>query len=150
MARQKTDDWLVISGGTLEVAARGAKGRIKVVSRKSYWSPSVDLIEFQDKFVLKAELAGVESGDFEVFYVPGKHSILLRGFRAEQDPCEDCRTNIHLLEVYYGEFEREIELPPTPISAERIESIYKDGMLNVYIPKAKRKLTHARITIRKV
>ncbi len=114
------------------------------------WQPCIDLFETQREFILKAELAGVEPEHVQVAYVPGRHSLLLRGVRQEIDPSSEERSSIHQLEIYYGEFEREISLPQTPVEPERMRAQFRNGILYVGLPKATLRVTHTRITIRKV
>ncbi|MBL8057622.1 MAG: Hsp20/alpha crystallin family protein, partial [Anaerolineales bacterium] len=42
----------------------------------------------------------------------------------------------HQLEVNFGEFRSEVELP-SPVEVEGIEAEYEDGFLRVTLPKAK-------------
>lgn len=150
MARQDRDEWQwQIIPGQLILSKPGVSARRSIRS-KGLWQPSIDLFETETQFILKAEIAGVEPDRVEILYVPGQHSLLLRGVRDEIDPNNDARTAIHQLEVYYGEFEREVPLPQTPVEPERMRAHYRNGILYVEIPKARVRVTHTRITIRKV
>lgn len=104
--------------------------------RKSFWIPNMDLTEGPDNLVLKAELAGVRVEDVQLIYIPERHSISLRGFRRD-DPADSISTGIHQLEIYYGEFEREISLPECSVESKGIKATLKNGFLTVVVPKAR-------------
>lgn len=150
MARRNRDEWLwQLLPGHLILSQPGVNTPASIQS-KGLWRPSIDLYETESQFILKAELAGVEPDDVRVIYVPGKHSILLQGVRHEVDPSNEDRSLIHQLEIFYGEFEREVALPQTPVEPEKIRAQYRNGILYVGIPKARVRITHTRVTIRKV
>ncbi|MBX3119664.1 MAG: Hsp20/alpha crystallin family protein [Fimbriimonadaceae bacterium] len=150
MARQNRDEWLwQVIPGQLILSQPGVTVSRSIRS-KGIWQPSIDLYETPKLFVLKAEIAGVEPDQVQILYVPGQHSVLIRGAREEADPSEEVRTSIHQLEVYYGEFEREVPLPQCPVEPEQMRAQFRNGILYIEIPKARVRVNHTRITIRKV
>lgn len=94
------------------------------------WNPKVDIFEEDDHIVLKAELPGVEKDkitidvDGRVLTVKGERSI-------DNEVKEDRYT---LRERSYGTFERSFTLP-SETDSEKIKAEYKDGVLNLNIPK---------------
>ena len=115
--------------------------------------PRVDLIETRSKFCLRVELAGVVAENVQVDYLPDRHSLLIRGVReadmSSEGPADDGST-AHLLEIFSGEFAREVKLPDSPIEPQSIRSAIREGMMEVSVPKARVRHTHTRVTIRKV
>lgn len=105
------------------------------VARAKFWEPRIDLCEDEQRFFLKAEIAGVRAEDIHLLYLPEHHSLLIRGVRIEEDPTDGCRTGIYQLEIYYGEFQREVVLPDIPIRADGIRAQFRNGLLLVVIPK---------------
>lgn len=118
-------------------------------SRK-FWEPRIDLIEDEGHFYLKVELAGVKAEELQLLYLPDSHSMLIRGVRREEDCFEAHRTGAHQLEIYYGEFEREVPLPDFPIEPSQVRSQVKNGFLYVLMPKAKTIFRHTKVSIREV
>ncbi len=138
MARREVEEWFWQVGSELHrISEELANGRPKVASGRA-WEPRIDLLEEDQRFVLKAEIAGVRGEEIQLLYLPDQHSILLRGHRDEDDPTEGLRTSIHQLEIFYGEFQREIRLPSSPIDPTNIRAQYRNGFLVVMIPKLDR------------
>lgn len=131
--------WHVSGIGSLEGA----------LVRQALWEPRADVLESESQYVIRVELAGVSSEGLMLTYVPVRHSLLLQGSRAEVRPDDPHLTACHQLEIYYGPFEREIALPPTPVTGEGIHATYVDGMLTVYVPKASRAERNVTLRVRK-
>jgi HSP20 family protein len=101
------------------------------------WSPAVDLIEDKDKFIVKAEIPGMNKDDIQVSLHGDTLSISgERKKEVEHKESEDYRS-----ERYFGRFQRSISLPQ-PVDDKKIEATYRDGILAINLPKteeAKRK-----------
>jgi HSP20 family protein len=107
----------------------------------SHWSPAVDVKEEADRFVILADLPGVDPKDIEVSMENGVLSI--RGERKSEK--EEDRDGFHRVERVRGTFYRRFSLPDTADS-ERIEAHGKDGVLEIAIPKQK-KVQPRKITV---
>lgn len=153
MPRKDLDEWFWQVDARLQRISDALAGAGPLNTRSRCWAPRVDLIECPDRFGLRVELAGIKQEEVEVLYIPDRHSILIRGTRS-QESCDDqtsvTQSGVHVLEIFYGEFEREIELPETPVEAESLRTSMANGLLLVEIPKARVRATHTRITIRRV
>ncbi len=97
----------------------------------SAWTPAVDIAEQQDAYLVKVELPGVNKDDVKITLE--SNILTIRGEK-KQDK-ETSKENYHRVERCYGSFQRSFTLPTT-VKADRIEAIYKDGILNVTLPKA--------------
>jgi len=95
------------------------------------WLPPVDIEEESDRVVLRAEIPGVSRDDIDVSVENG--TLTLRGEKKQERKIE--AENAYRLERFYGSFSRSFVLP-TRINAERIKATYKDGVLEVVLPKA--------------
>ena len=97
----------------------------------SYMEPSVDVYETKDEVVIVAEIAGIGQQDLEL-EVEGS-ACILRGERkpARGGPKRDYRQ----MEIGHGPFQRELLLP-TDVNPDAITTVYKDGMLQISLPKA--------------
>ena len=95
------------------------------------WLPTVDVFEQDDALVIKAELPGLKKENIEVTVDQG--DLVLRGERKVENEVKEDR--YYRMERTYGSFYRRIPLPPN-VKAEQITASYKDGVLEVRIPKA--------------
>lgn len=95
------------------------------------WTPAVDVFETKDAVVLKAELPGltVEQVDVEV----DDNVLTVTGERTLTDKVED--GHYYRLERNYGRFSRSLTLPQG-IKADEVTASFKDGVLEVTVPKA--------------
>lgn len=93
------------------------------------WMPVVDIEETDDAFIVKAELAGVKKEDVNVSIENGV--LTIKG--EKKTGSEDKKR--HRIECSYGSFIRSFTLPQS-VNHENVEAEYKDGILNLRIPKA--------------
>jgi HSP20 family protein len=94
------------------------------------WAPPVDIFERQDHLVIRAEVPGIQKEDMDVRIENGV--LTLHGERREEKESKD--VNAHLTERVYGSFTRSFSLPTT-VDAAKVTAIYKDGVLEVTVPK---------------
>lgn len=104
--------------------------RLLIVSRSRPWRPPTDVYEVENAIIVRVEIAGMRESDFALSLV--ERTLYIRGIR--QDVNE--RRAYYQMEIPYGEFSTEIELP-YPIIVEEIEAIYRDGFLRIVLPKAR-------------
>lgn len=95
------------------------------------WLPPVDIVEEADRLVFRAEIPGVAKDDIDVKVENG--TLILRGEK-KQERVSDNETS-HRVERFYGVFSRSFVLP-TSIATEKIQARYKDGVLELVLPKA--------------
>ncbi|MFQ5767443.1 MAG: Hsp20/alpha crystallin family protein [Acidobacteriota bacterium] len=102
----------------------------------SSWSPLVDLYETDDRVVLVAEVPGLSMDDLDVQVTDS--CLTLKGGRDDgrtSDPAEE--EIVHLRrERAQGNFSRSFQLS-TAIDRERVTAEYKNGLLEVTLPKRK-------------
>ena len=98
------------------------------------WSPSVDLYETPDAFVLEADLPGVREEDIAVEVE--NSDLVLRGWRSLEQHHSDDR--IHTMERSSGHFMRQMKLPES-VEKDAIQAEFRDGVLRVILPKVKQK-----------
>ncbi|WP_027359744.1 Hsp20/alpha crystallin family protein [Desulforegula conservatrix] len=98
------------------------------------WRPSVDIIDKTDSIVINAELPGVAKEDVSVEV---KENILtLKGERKIEK--EEADGLYYRKERLYGKFQRSFTLP-METDSEKIKASFKDGVLNLEIPKPEEK-----------
>lgn len=102
--------------------------RWRLVNRSRVWRPPTDLYETEDAVIVRVEIAGMRETDFSI--VLRGRSLLISGVRSDVPE----RRAYHQMEIPFGEFAIEIELPVS-IAAEQVISSYLDGFLRIGLPK---------------
>ncbi len=95
-------------------------------------APPVDIYETDGEVVIKAELPGVKKEDIDVTIK--ENAVHIKAERKEER--EEKTENVHRVERFYGRIERVVPLP-VDVKAEKAKAEYKDGVLEVRIPKEK-------------
>jgi len=95
------------------------------------YTPAVDIEETADEFVFKADLPGVSQKDVKVNLMGD--TLTIRGERKQES--ESKNGGMHRTERIYGAFERTFKLG-TPVRNDKVKAQYRDGVLEVHVPKA--------------
>ena len=95
------------------------------------WSPVVDIYNEDEKLIVKAEVPGLDKNDIDIRVENGV--LTITGEKKREHEIEE--ENAYRLERCYGKFSRSFSLP-LAIDAKKIEASYKDGILEVTLPKA--------------
>jgi HSP20 family protein len=106
--------------------------RWRILSRPHAWRPPTDVYETEDTLIIRIEVAGMRESDFTISLV--ERNLTIRGIR--QDTSE--RRAYHQMEIAFGEFHTEVELPYMVIS-DKVEATYSDGFLRITLPIAQPK-----------
>ena len=94
------------------------------------WVLPLDVIETDDKFIVKASIPGVNPDDLDITF--SDNILTIQG--EIKDEAEKMEGNYLLRERRFGLFQRSIALPER-VDADKIEATYKDGVLILSIPK---------------
>ena len=108
----------------------------------SHWRPAVDIREESDRFVIMADIPGVDPKDIEITMEQGVLSI--KGERSSDK--EVSHEGYRRVERVRGTFYRRFSLPDSA-DAEHIEAKGKDGVLEIVLPKLE-KVQPRRITVK--
>jgi HSP20 family protein len=95
------------------------------------WYPLVDILESKDSYLIRAELPGMKQEDFNLEVNDG--TLTLSGERKVEEPAEG--VEVHRSERLAGKFSRSFHLPQT-VAQDGIKATYRDGILEVRVPKA--------------
>jgi HSP20 family protein len=95
------------------------------------WLPAVDMHETKDNLVLRLELPGVREKDVTVAITGDL--LTVKGERRWEDETKDQKF-LHV-ERLCGQFERLVQLPMA-VQADKVKASYRDGVLEVTLPKA--------------
>ncbi len=132
MARREIEEWADAFIRELE----GVSGPFSI-ARQVGWTPRVDVLEAEDFILVKAELAGVPADSVQLHYRSATHVLQVRGRRQEPMLDRGEAASAHQLEIEYGAFSRDIELPEgVMIDAGRARTAFRMGMLYAVLPKA--------------
>lgn len=105
------------------------------------WMPAVDIREDDDRFVLSADLPGVDRKDVEI--TVADHVLTFKGDRTTVS--EDDREGLRRRERIHGSFLRQFTLPETA-DTDNISATVNAGVLEISIPK-QQKLQPSKITV---
>ncbi|MEW6037029.1 MAG: Hsp20/alpha crystallin family protein [Pseudomonadota bacterium] len=94
-------------------------------------APKVDVVDRQDEVVVKAELPGVTKDNLEVTL--SEDIFTLRA--SSQAETKEEKGQYFYREMSRGEFSRSLRLP-CAVDADKAKASFKDGILEVVIPKA--------------
>jgi HSP20 family protein len=94
------------------------------------WAPAVDVIEDDDKVVVKAELPGLTDKDVDISVVD--NTLTIKGEKKQEE--EKKEKGYHRLERSYGMFQRSIMLPAS-VTSEKAKASFKNGVLEIELPK---------------
>jgi len=102
---------------------------LRVTLHSHAWRPPTDVYETVEEYVVRVEIAGMHDTDFSI--VLDSRTLSIRGIRSDTPE----RRAYHQMEIRYGEFGCDVELPG-PVSGKEIEAIYGNGFLQIRLPKA--------------
>jgi len=94
------------------------------------WLPEVDITEEKDRLIVKADLPGMKQEEINVEVSEGV--LTIRGERKHETESKEGKT--YRVERSYGSFLRSFTLP-AGVDAARVNAAYKNGVLEVTLPK---------------
>lgn len=102
-------------------------------SATAEWTPTVDIVEDDKSYTVKAELPDVKKEDVHVSVENGV--LTLTGERKFEK--EEKNRKYHRTERAYGRFARSFSLP-TNIDPQKVSASYKNGILDVSVAKSEK------------
>jgi len=92
--------------------------------------PAVNIKEDKDKFILELAAPGMKKNDF---HINVEKDVLTISSESKEEK-EEKKENFARREFFYSTFKRSFNLPDT-IDVENIKADYKNGILNIILPK---------------
>lgn len=92
--------------------------------------PSVDISETDTEIIVQAEIPGIDPKDLDISL--NGRLLTIKGEKRSEH--EEKKENYHKIERKYGSFSRTIDLP-ADIDSDKVEALYKDGVLKIILPK---------------
>ncbi|MFO7928124.1 MAG: Hsp20/alpha crystallin family protein [Candidatus Humimicrobiaceae bacterium] len=99
--------------------------------RSAVWAPEVDIKETDKEVTLRADLPGMKLEDIDVSVE--ENQLIIKGKRKYEK--EEKEKDFVRLERSYGSFYRSFNIG-VPIKEDKIKASYKDGVLEIHVPKA--------------
>ncbi len=103
----------------------------------------VDIIDEDKRFVLSAALPGMGKDEISIMVEDGVLTISAE--KKSED--EESKKNYYRKEIAYGKMERRFSLPDY-VDSEKIEADYKNGVLEIFLPKTEKADSRREISIK--
>jgi HSP20 family protein len=111
----------------------------------SGFMPRLDVSETDKEMIVSVELPGLDERDIQISLEEG---VLIIGGEKKTEKQEKSH-NFHRMERSYGSFTRQVALP-VDVDENAVSATFKNGLLNVTLPKKQPSLTQGkRITVKK-
>ena len=94
-------------------------------------TPSIDVYEEGDNIIVKAEIPGVKKEDISVSL--SDDTLTISGKKSEEKEVK--KENYYRKEIRSGSFSRSFTLPAR-VDKDKVKATYKDGVLQLVLPKA--------------
>jgi len=96
-------------------------------------SPAIDVVENEKEFKITAEIPGIDVKDVHITASDGY--LTIKGEKKEEkEEKKEEHKGYYRRERSYGSFQRVVALPDTS-DTDKVEATYKNGLLNLTIPK---------------
>jgi HSP20 family protein len=95
------------------------------------WHPAINAYRCEDSIRICVELAGVDRSEIELT-VRDRH-VSIRGVREVPEPRDSEVIQAIAMEIDYGVFQREIQLPAA-IDVDNVRADQQNGLLWIYLP----------------
>ena len=102
--------------------------------KAAVWAPDVDIKETDHDVQLKADIPGMKKEDIDISV--DEDQLIIKGERKFEKEEKD--KDFVRVERSYGSFYRSFNIG-VPVKSDQIKASYKDGVLDVVIPKAEAK-----------
>jgi len=93
-------------------------------------SPAVDVVEHPDRFTVECDLPGIDQKDIELSIASGV--LTIKGEKKGEKVND--KAKVYRKETWEGSFQRTVALPVT-VDADKVEATYRDGVLEIELPK---------------
>ena len=97
------------------------------------WRPAINAYRCSDQIIICVELAGVDKQELELTIEPRRLRIHGRRVAPEPTGRDSQALQILAMEIDYGPFERQVELP-SEVDTERVKAEQRNGLLWVFLP----------------
>lgn len=135
MPRRELDEWMLQVAADFQRHTGSTRNLRGGFTQQREWAPRVDLLEAETHFILRVELAGVDPGQVAIQFDPKRHTLVVKGERADGLCGRKERYNPLQLEIETGAFTREVPLPHVLVDVRNAQASWTNGLLQVVVPK---------------
>lgn len=127
-------------------------GRLEMLQRGpspfegTHFHPPTNVYETESSIVVVVEIAGLHEGDYEISLSNGDRLLTIMGRRQPVDS-ETSKVTYHRLEIQYGSFVTQADLPWPIEATSEATAAYGDGFLVVTLPKARTRQVPMRVVV---
>lgn len=101
-------------------------------------APKVDVVDRENEIVVKAEVPGVDKKDIDISV--GEDTVTIKGETRHEEKEE--KGDYYRCEISRGAFSRTVALPAA-VDGARAKASFKDGVLELTLPKVEKAKRHA-------
>ncbi len=94
------------------------------------WEPAVDIIDCNDRIIVKVELPGVEKEDLKLSL--SENNLTIQGELKRDEEIK--KENYYCCERAHGKYARTIPLP-VEIDRDKVSAKFKNGIIEIDLPK---------------
>jgi len=106
-------------------------------------APAIDFTESDTRYMITAELPGLEKSDVDISVQDGM--LVISG--EKRTALDETQDNLHVSERRYGEFQRAFALPVDAVES-KIDAHFENGVLTITIPRTIEKIESKKIKIK--
>ena len=114
-----------------ELVSRLFEEQVPNATGAQTWVPTSDIYETEDHLQIHLDLPGMTRDTLDI-QLTDNNTLTIRGERKFE---EVDKAKYHRVERFYGNFMRSFVLPSN-VEAEKITASFKDGVLEIVLPKA--------------
>jgi HSP20 family protein len=103
----------------------------RFLSEEMGWSPAINVLEKEGKYLVKVELPGVKDEDIEIT----SNGDMLTISGEKRTDSEVKKKGYYYAESAFGSFSRSITIPSS-VDTNKIEASFDKGILEITLPKA--------------
>ncbi|MFA5087730.1 MAG: Hsp20/alpha crystallin family protein [Candidatus Omnitrophota bacterium] len=103
----------------------------RLAGLRDKWYPSFDVSEEQGSVVIKADLPGMKKEEVDI----SLENNILKISGERKFEVENKEKNYYHLERSYGAFERSFDLGALAVDPTKVKAGYKEGVLEIVLPK---------------
>jgi len=102
-----------------------------LAKRERILTPRIDVIDKGDRFIVQAEIPGVDKKDLDIEI--GDEYMVIKGEKKTSE--EHKEEDYYHKESFHGKFMREISIPER-VKTDAAKATYENGILKIELPKA--------------
>lgn len=99
--------------------------------------PKVDVVDHDNEVIVRAEVPGVDKKDLDISVT--ENTVSIKGSTSHE--AKEEKGDYYRCEISRGSFSRVVPLP-AEVDAEKASSKFKDGVVELTLPKAKKAKRH--------